>query len=119
MEVLITSLIGLVSTFVSGFVSHFFTKRKYNAEVDSKIVNNIKDSIGVYDQVIKDLENKLAFYVKLAETNRVEVHRIKSVIYEIIDRICKDTSCTKRKLYTEEEIKEILNLLDSNDDTNN
>ena len=32
--ILITGLIGLMSTIISGWVTWFFTRKKYNAEVD-------------------------------------------------------------------------------------
>ena len=36
--ILITALIGMVTTFVSGWTSWFFTRKKYNSEVDQNLI---------------------------------------------------------------------------------
>ena len=45
MDVIITGLIGFISTIISGWVTWFFTRKKYNAEVDQTLVQNMKESL--------------------------------------------------------------------------
>ena len=33
-EVLITGILGIITSIISGWVSYFFTRKKYNSEVD-------------------------------------------------------------------------------------
>ena len=40
MDVIITGLIGFISTIISGWVTWFFTRKKYNAEVDQIFIRN-------------------------------------------------------------------------------
>lgn len=47
-EIIITSLIGLFTTIVSGISSWLLAKRKYNAEVDHSIIDNMKESLEFY-----------------------------------------------------------------------
>lgn len=56
---------GAISTIVSGFVSWFFAKRKYNAEVDNSLITNMQES--------------LEFYKTLADDNKV---RLEAVLQE-------------------------------------
>ena len=57
--VLITALIGVVTTFASGWTSWFFTRKKYNSEVDQTVIHNMNES--------------LEFYKKLSDDNKVRL----------------------------------------------
>lgn len=106
--ILITGGIGLVATIVSGWTSWFFARRKYNTEVDSNEIENLKKSLEFYENIVKDNNKKLQFYIDLSENNRVEVYRLKGVIHRLLNNSCLDNGCIKRKFYTEEQIREIL-----------
>ena len=106
--ILITGGIGLVTTVISGWTSWFFARKKYNTEVDSNEIENLKKSLEFYESIVKDNNKKLQFYIDLAENNRVEVYRLKGVIHRLLNNSCLDNGCIKRKFYTEEQIREIL-----------
>lgn len=106
--ILITGGIGLITTIVSGWTSWFFARKKYNAEVDSNEIENLKKSLEFYESIVKDNNKKLQFYIDLAENNRIEVYRLKGVIHRLLNNSCLDNGCIKRKFYTEEQIREIL-----------
>jgi len=106
--ILITGGIGLVSTVVSGWASWFFTRKKYNAEVDSNEIENLKKSLEFYESIVKDNNKKLQFYIDLAENNRIEVYRLTGVIHRLLNNSCLDNGCIKRMFYTEEQIRDIL-----------
>lgn len=106
--ILITGAVGLVTTIVSGWTSWFFARKKYNTEVDSNEIENLKKSLEFYENIVKDNNKKLAFYIDLAENNRVEVYRLKGVIHRLLNNSCLDNGCIKRQFYTEEQIRDIL-----------
>ena len=106
--ILITGGIGLVTTIVSGWTSWFFARKKYNTEVDSNEIENLKKSLEFYESIVRDNNKKLQFYIDLAENNRIEVYRLKGVIHRLLNNSCLDNGCIKRKFYTEEQIREIL-----------
>lgn len=106
--ILITGGVGMVTTFMSGWVSWFFARRKYNSEVDSNEIENLKKSLEFYEDIVRDNNKKLQFYIDLAENNRIEVYRLKGVIHRLLNNSCLDNECIKRKFYTEEQIKDIL-----------
>lgn len=56
---------GVITTVASSFVSWFFAKRKYNAEVDNHLITNMQES--------------LEFYKTLADDNKV---RLEAVLQE-------------------------------------
>ena len=106
--ILITGAVGLVTTVVSGWTSWFFARKKYNTEVDSNEIENLKKSLEFYESIVKDNNKKLQFYIDLAEGNRIEVYRLKGVIHRLLNNSCLDNGCIKRKFYTDEQIREIL-----------
>lgn len=106
--ILITGGIGLITTIVSGWTSWFFARKRYNTEVDSNEIENLKKSLEFYESIVKDNNKKLQFYIDLAENNRIEVYRLKGVIHRLLNNSCLDNGCIKRKFYTEEQIREIL-----------
>lgn len=106
--ILITGAVGIMTTIASGWTSWFFARKRYNTEVDSNEIENLKKSLEFYENIVKDNNKKLQFYIDLAENNRIEVYRLKGVIHRLLNNSCLDNSCIKRKFYTEEQIREIL-----------
>ena len=95
--ILITSGVGLLATIVSGWTSWFFARKKYNTEVDSNEIENLKKSLEFYESIVKDNNKKLQFYIDLAEDNRIEVYRLKGVIHRLLNNSCLDANCLNRK----------------------
>ena len=58
-EVLLTGVIGLVTTVTSGWVSWFFARKKYNSEVDSQVIANMKESLDFYKSLSDDNKERL------------------------------------------------------------
>lgn len=106
--IIITGAVGIVTTLASSITTWFLARKKYNTEVDSNEIENLKNSLKFYEDIVRDNNKKLAFYIDLAENNRVEVYRLKGVIHRLLNNSCLDNSCIKRQFYTEEQIKEIL-----------
>ena len=102
--IIITGAVGIVTNFVTWFLA----RRKYNTEVDSNEIENLRKSLEFYENIVKDNNKKLAFYIDLAENNRVEVYRLKGVIHRLLNNSCLDNGCIKRQFYTEEQIRDIL-----------
>ena len=40
-QVIVTGVVGLITTVTSGWVSWLFAKKKYNAEVDTNLIENM------------------------------------------------------------------------------
>ena len=50
---------GVITTFLSGFSSWFFTKKKYNAEVDNNLISNMQESLEFYKSLADDNKQRL------------------------------------------------------------
>lgn len=103
-EVIITAIIGLISSFASGWVSWFFTRKKYNSEVDSTIIANMKESLDFYKQLSDDNRTRLEEVLKrndeLEERDKKleeEVRELRKQVFNLMGSICMDLTCTLRK----------------------
>lgn len=105
---LIAGIVTLGTNLATGIVTWLLARRKYNTEVDSNEIENLKKSLEFYEDIVRDNNRKLQFYIKLAEDNRVEVYRLKGIIHRLLNNSCLDNICTKRQFYTEDQIRDIL-----------
>lgn len=105
---LIAGIVTLSTNLATGIVTWLLARRKYNTEVDSNEIENLKKSLEFYEDIVRDNNRKLQFYIKLAEDNRVEVYRLKGTIHRLLNNSCLDNICTKRQFYTEDQIRDIL-----------
>lgn len=108
MDNFINPIVTLITTSVASILSWFLAKRKYNSEVDTNEIENLKKSLEFYEKIVEDYNIKLQFYIKLAQSNRVELYRVKGILYKILNNSCTNNMCTQREFYSESEIKEIL-----------
>lgn len=51
---IITALVGLFCTTVSSVVTFFFTKKKYNSEVEAQYITNIKEAFDTYKNTMQE-----------------------------------------------------------------
>lgn len=119
LQVLITAGVGIVTTFCSGFFAFLFSKKKYNAEVDSARISNMQASLDIYQDMVKDLGRKLDLYSKIVDKNKAEVMKLKSVVIKMIGKICTIESCKNRCPYSDSELDDLFKLLDFDTDETN
>ena len=67
-EILITGGIGLISTIISGWATWFFTRKKYNSEVDNNLIQNMKESLDFYRKLSDDNRERLEEVLKRNES---------------------------------------------------
>lgn len=108
MDNFVNPIVTLITTSAASILSWFLAKRRYNSEVDTNEIENLKKSLEFYEKIVEDYNTKLQFYIKLAQSNRIELYRVKGILYKILNNSCTNNMCTQREFYSESEIKEIL-----------
>lgn len=98
---IIVGLVGILSTVVSSFVTFLFTKKKYNAEVDASVIQNLKESLEFYKQLSDDNRQRLEDILKRNEQLEEEVKELRKQVISLMTSICYDATCTARKLSEE------------------
>ena len=95
--ILITGGIGLITTIVSGWTSWFFARKKYNSEVDSNLINNMKESLAFYEKLSTDNRERLKEVLKRNAELEQEVRELRKQMFNLMNSICIDLTCQLRK----------------------
>ena len=103
-EVLLTAGIGVITTIASGWTSYFFTRKKYNSEVDNNLIENMQESLDFYKQLSDDnrarLEEVLKRNTELQEKNKKiedEINQLRNQMFNMMSQICLDLTCKLRQ----------------------
>lgn len=95
--ILITGGVGLVSTIVSGWTSWFFARKKYDSEVDSNLINNMKESLDFYEKLSTDNRERLEEVLKRNAELEQEIRDLRKQMFSLMNSICTDLTCQLRK----------------------
>lgn len=68
---------GIITTVASSFVSWFFAKRKYNAEVDNHLITNMQESLEFYKTLADDNKVRLEAVLQENAALRKEVNEMR------------------------------------------
>ena len=87
MEIIVTSVIGVICTALSSLVTWLFTRRKYNTEVEHNSIENMEGSLEFYEKLSasnnKILEEVLKKSEELAKSNvelLIEVQNLRAQV---------------------------------------
>lgn len=113
-EVLITAGIGVITTIASGWVSYFFTRKKYNSEVDLNLIEKMQGSLDFYMKLSEDNKrildetlNKLEESEKRNDALENEIRELRNQMFTLMTQICANLSCSARKAYTDKDNKDV------------
>lgn len=102
-EIVILIITNIVAPIITGTVTWLQAKKKYNVEVDSNLINNMKESLDFYKQVCDDQKDRVQDLIK---RNDESLHRQQKLEEEVADlrkqlntvllSICTDLTCKRR-----------------------
>lgn len=85
---IIIAFVGVICTALSGAITFFFTKKKYNTEVDSQQIQNISASFDTYkkmtDETISSLNQKIEMLQKENDSLRQQVSQLQLQLINFI-----------------------------------
>lgn len=95
--IIITAIIGIVASFTSAWVSWFFTRKKYSAEVDENVIHNMNESLEFYKKLSDDNRNRLDLMIKNNEELEEEMKDLRKQVNVLMTYMCTDLTCQLRK----------------------
>lgn len=103
LETIITGLIGIVTSSLVGIISYHQGKRKQNAEAALIEVQSMQAISDFYKKALQDTNEKLGYYIKLAEDSRKlaedsrqEVIELRNYINKLVEEGCLKKDCVNR-----------------------
>ena len=95
--ILITGGVGIITTVISGWTSWFFARKKYDSEVDSNLINNMKESLDFYEKLSADNRERLEEVLKRNAELEQEIKDLRKQMFSLMNSICTDLTCQLRK----------------------
>lgn len=112
-EILLTAIISIATSSITGFVTWLLSKKKYDAAVKHDNIENMENSLEFYDKLSKSnnkiLEDILARSEKLSESNfqlMIEVQNLRTqldILIKIVNTELKDFDGTKYGIEIDDE----------------
>lgn len=93
---LVVGGVGLVSNIITGVVTWFLSKRKYNSEVDQTLIENMEKSLEFYTKLSDDNSQRLDDMMEENTKLRDEVIDLRKQVSELVFNICLDLTCQNR-----------------------
>ena len=97
MDVLLTGVIGIITTIASAWTSWIFARRKYNSEVDNNLIQNMKESLEFYKDLSTDNKIRLEEVLRRNADLEEEVKELRNQLMGLMSSICTDLSCQIRR----------------------
>lgn len=97
-SILITGGVGVISSTISALVSWFLTKRKYNSEVDSTVIENLQKSLDFYKILVDDNKERLDEVLRRNEALESEINDLRKQMFNVMSNICYNMTCTHRQM---------------------
>lgn len=117
---IVSAFTGLFCSIISGIVTFFFTRRKYNSEVDSQQIKNMGDSFDTYkrmmesnleaqkesmEMVIMSQNQRIDLLQKENDSLKSQVSQLQQQMINILGSICLDATCQLRKMNFQSDVK--------------
>ena len=96
--VIVTAVIGIITSFISAWTSWFFTRKKYNTEVSNNIIKNMEESLEFYKNLSDDNKKRLDATIKRNDELEDEIRELRKLVNSLMIYACKDMSCKLRQI---------------------
>lgn len=98
-DIIVTGIIGLLTTALSSLVTWILTKRKYNAEVASIDIQNMSASLDFYKKLADDEKKRLDDVSLRNEELSEEVKELRKQVFALMNSVCYNLECAIRRNY--------------------
>lgn len=99
--IIVTAVVGIITTFASGWTAWFFTRKKYDAEVDNSLLENLQKSLDFYRNLSDDNRQRLETMLERNSKLEEEVLDLRKQVNDLAMSICLDLTCKVRQLVKE------------------
>ena len=87
MSEIIIAFIGLVGTVASGLISWLQAKKKYSAEVDNAVIDNMQKSLEFYKQLSDDNKSRLEEVLERNSQLEEEVRTLRKQVLDLTNKL--------------------------------
>lgn len=75
----------------------FFTRKKYNSEVDSNLIKNMQESLKFYQTIVDDNNQRLEEALRRNDQLEKELSELRKQMFSLMQTVCVNLTCTMRQ----------------------
>ena len=102
-DVLVTGGVGVLTSTISSLVTWILAKKKYNAEVDNNVIQNMQQSLEFYKSLSDDNKERLTEVLQKNQKLEDDVSELRKQMLNLTMKICLDLSCKHRIIESKED----------------
>ena len=99
--IIVTAVVGIITTFASGWTAWFVTRKKYSSEVDNSLLKNLQKSLDFYRNLSDGNRQRLETMLERNSKLEEEVLNLRKQVNDLTMSICLDLTCKVRQLVKE------------------
>ena len=99
-EIIVLVISNIVAPIVTGIVTFLQTKKKYYTEVNTTMIDNMKESLEFYKTLSDDNKDRLNEMIEKNSYLEKELSELKSQMLTLTMNICLDLTCKRRIVET-------------------
>ncbi len=105
---IIVTVIGVISSGITGLFGWFIGKRKRNIETDGAQIDNIAKQVEVYKDLVQDLQQQLQGYISDNHEIRSDLIKLRKTVGRIVVDVCLTKNCSERTYLKDQTINQLL-----------
>lgn len=98
MDNIYIAISGCLTSVITAFVTHYLTRRKYMADADGTIIDNMTDALDFYRKLCDDNRERLDSLQALCARQQSEIDKLTDDLSVIKKNICLIDNCLKRTI---------------------
>lgn len=106
----VTAIVSIIASLCSSFITWYLTRKKYYTEVDSNLIDNMKNSLEFYEKLSDDNTKRLEKAIERSTELEGEVKELRSQVMSLMNLVCLRSVCPERIKYNNKEVIDDSNL---------
>lgn len=97
LSTLIPVIVGVVTAPVSSVITWALARKKYRAEVNGNIIENMQKSLDFYKQLSDDNSRRLQEALERSDKLEDQIRDLQRQVFALMNTVCTNLSCSLRE----------------------
>ena len=90
-------LVGVITAPISSVITWLLARKKYRAEVNSNIIENMQKSLDFYKQLSDDTNSRLLEVLERNNKLEDQIGDLRRQVFTLMNTVCTNLSCSLRE----------------------
>ena len=94
---LLAIIVGAICTTISSIITWLLARKKYNAEVNTNVIENMQKSLDFYKQLSDDNSRRLQEVLERNDKLEDQIRDLQRQVFALMNTVCTNLSCSLRE----------------------